>query len=200
MAATSTPYGFQPISDQVGVAPRPVRMYQGIASGYATSIYKYAPVTLNASTGFIQATTATTDKIFGIFEGVEYTPLGGRPVVSNFWPGGTTIDTNYDFFVYFWAAWNPSLRLRVQANGPVAQAVMGAQFNVVNPTTGNSMTGLSAAGVNATAIAASSQGQFFFTEFFDTTGIYDAPGDAFQDLIVGVAYPQVGLGFQTSIG
>jgi hypothetical protein len=198
MAATSTPYGFQPISDQVGVAPRTVRMPNGIASAYATSIYKGAPLTLNASSGLIENTAATSNQIFGIFDGVEYTPLGGRPMVSNFWPGGTVIDTSEMFNVYFYPGWLASLRFRVQADGAVLQAVMGGQFNVVNFAVGSSGTGLSAAGLSHTVVTSSSQGQFFFSEF--DTSVNSAAGDAYTDMIVGVSYPQTGNAFQTSIG
>lgn len=197
MSLTASAYGFQPISHNSGI-PRTVRMPGGIASGYAANIFKYAPITLNATTGVIQATTATTDKIFGIFAGVEYTPVGGRPVESTFWPTGQTYDTTLDMFVYFWPGWDATLRFQVQADGAVAQALMGAQFNVASPTTGNTTTGLSGAGVLHAGVVASSQGQFFLQEFATYAG--DAINDAFTDLIVGVAYPQTGNAFQTSIG
>lgn len=197
MAATSSPYGFVPISHQSGT-PRTVRMPFGIASAYGANIFKYQPVKLVS--GLIQAVTATSDQIFGIFAGVEYTPTGGRPAESPFWATGTVYDSNYDMNVYFWPAWDASLRLQTQALGAVPQSSMGGQFNISTPTAGNTTTGLSAAGVLNTVVAGSSQGQFFLSEFF--TGVNDAYGgnDAFTDLIVGVAYQQVGPGYQTSIG
>lgn len=199
MALSASPYGFVPISHQSGT-PRTVRMPFGIASGYAANIFKYQPIVLNTSTGVIQAVTATSDRIFGIFAGVEYTPSGGRPTESPFWPTGQTYDSTNDMNVYFWPAWDASLRLQVQADGQVLQALMGAQFNVATPTAGNTTTGLSAAAVLHAGVAGSSQGQFFLSEFF--TGVNDAygGGDAFTDLIVGVSYNQVGPGTQTSIG
>lgn len=199
MATTSGPYGFVPISHQSGT-PRTVRMPLGIASAYGANIFKYQPITLNTGTGVIQAVTATNQQIFGIFAGVEYTPSGGRPTVSPFWPTGQTYDATQDMNVYFWPAWDASLRLQVQADGAVAQALMGAQFNIATPTGGSTTTGLSSAGVLHAGVAGSSQGQFFLSEFF--TGVNDAygGGDAFTDLIVGVAYNQVGAGSQTSIG
>src|SRR5271155_2964910 len=98
MAATSTPYGAQIVSDQSGTV-RPERMPFGIASGYATNIFKFQPVKLVL--GLIQACTnpaGVPDQIFGFFDGVEYTPLGGRPVVSPFWPGGTVYDATQQMF------------------------------------------------------------------------------------------------------
>lgn len=200
MASTSTPYGLTPIADQSGPAPRTVRIPLGIASGYATNIFKGTPVKLAVATGTIQAVTATTDQIFGVLAGVEYTPTGGRPVVSPFWPASTVYDTGFDMFAYIWPAWIASLRFQVQANGSVAQALLGSQFNLANFTAGNTQTGLSAATVAAAGVAAGVQGQLALTEFFDTTGVYGTIGDAFTDLIVTIAYPQVGSAFQTSIG
>lgn len=195
MASTASPYGFVPISHQSGT-PRAVRMPLGIASGLASNIFKYQPIKLTA--GLIQPVSATTDKIFGIFAGVEYTPTGGRPAESPFWASGTVYDSTYDMFAYFWPAWDPSLRLQVQSTGSVAQALMGAEFNIAAASSGNTTTGLSACGVGS-SVGNGVQGQFFFTEYF--TAVNDtSPTDAFADLIVGVAYPQVGAGAQTSIG
>lgn len=201
MASTSSPYGFVPISHQSGT-PRTVRMPAGIASGYAANIFKYQPIKLVA--GVIQAVTATTDQIFGIFAGAEFTPSGSRPGEFPYWPTGSTYQVDgsgnplFDMFVYFWPAWDASLRLQVQATGNVPQSSMGGQFNISAPTAGNTTTGLSAAAVSNTVVTAASQGQFFFSEYF--TGVNDSPGDAFTDMIVGVAYNQIGPGFQTSIG
>lgn len=201
MASTASPYGFVPISHQSGT-PRPVRIPFGIASGLAFNIFKYQPVTMikpagTTNGGTITPVTATTDPIFGIFAGVEYTPTGGRPAESPFWASGTVYDSGYDMFVYIWPAWDPSLRLQVQNVGSVPQTNLGGEFNVSGFANGNTTTGLSSCAASA-LVAAASQGQFFFTEFF--TGVNDAIGDAFTDMIVGVALPQVGYGPITSKG
>lgn len=200
MASTSSPYGLVPISDQSGPAPRRVRIPNGIASGYATSIYTGTPVKLNPSTGVIQAVTATSDQIFGVFAGCEFTPLGGRPGEFPYWPGGSVVDTTGDFFVYIWPAWIASLRFQIQADGSVGQTFLGQQFNFSNFAAGSTITGISGVTVAAAGVSQGVQGQVALTEFFDTTGIYGTIGDAFTDLIVTIAYPQVGSSFQTSIG
>lgn len=195
MATTAAPYGFQPISHQFGT-PRTLRMPLGIASGQSGNIFKYQPVKLVA--GYISPVTAATDQIFGIFAGVSYTPVGGQPTDQPMWPSLQTYVSNQDMFVYVWPAWDAALRLRVQANGAVAQALMGSQFNV-SSVAGNSTTGLSQAAVDAAGVTTTYQGQFFLEEFY--TGVEDAEGggDLYTDLIVGVAYPQVGPGSQKSI-
>jgi len=193
MATTAAPYGFIPISHTSGT-PRTVRMSGGIASGQSGNIFKYQPVTLVA--GYISPVTAITDQIFGIFAGVSYTPTGGQPTDSPYWPSTQTYLSNNDMFVYFWPAWDASLRLKVQADGSVAQALMGSQFNVAS-VTGSTTSGLSAASVLSGGVTTTYQGQFFLSEFFE--GPTSAAGDTYTDLIVGVAYPQVGPAAQKSI-
>lgn len=190
MAATSTPYGVQVVGDQSGIV-RPLRIPNGIASGLASNIFKYQPVYIAVATGTITPTTATTDKWFGIFAGCEYTPSGGRPTVSPYWPSGTTYDTTLDMFAYIWPLWIPNLRLRVQADGTVAQALLGSGFNLSNFGNGSTATGLSACTVAHAGVGAGSQAQLALVEFDNQVG--DAIGDAFTDLICTIAYPQVGM-------
>lgn len=198
MATVSAPYGFQPVSHQTGT-PRTTRMPFGIASGQSGNIFKFQPVKINSANGNIVPVTAITDKIFGIFAGVEFTPSGGRPAVSPYWPSGQTYDSSQDMNVYFWPAWDPTLRLQVQADGAVAQALMGFGFNIATPTAGSTVTGLSQAAVLHAGVASGAQGQFFLQEF--ATGVTDAygGGDTYTDLIVSVAYYQVGPSPQVSI-
>lgn len=197
MATLASPYGIQPVSDQIGTL-RTLRVPNGIASGLASPIYKFQPVMLVVATGTLTPITATTDKIFGVFAGVEYTPTGQRPVVSPFWPASSTyVAGQGDMFVYIWPAWIPSARWIIQADGTVPQTEYGAQFNFSNFGNGNTTTGLSACTANATAVANGQQGQLALIEFLP--GVSDSVGDAFTDLMVGIAYPQVVSGFQTSV-
>jgi hypothetical protein len=197
MASISSPYGFQAVSDQIGIA-RPLRIPFGIASGLPANIWKGQPVYIVAATGTLTPSTATTDKLFGIFQGVEYTPSGGRPAVSPYWPSGTTYDPTFDMLVYIVPTWIPSTRFRVQANGSVGQALLGAEFVTANFAAGSAPVGLSAATVNAAGIVVGQQGQWALVEF--DTAIGSTIGDAFTDLITICSYPQVGPGSQTSIG
>lgn len=201
MSLTSSPYGFQPISHQSGT-PRTTRMPAGIASAYNTNIFKFQPIKLVA--GSIQAISAATDAIFGIFAGVEFTPTGGRPTESPFWAAGSTYQTSggsplFDMWVYFWPAWDPTLRLQVQADAAVAQALMGSQFNPSNITAGSTITGLSASTIAAAGVGTGTQGSFFLEEFAPNVGDPVNGNDAFTDLIVGISRQQVGAGIQTSI-
>ena len=191
MASTSSPYGLQPVADQGGLSPRTVRFPLGIVSGYATNIFKGQPINLNATTNTIQAVTLGTQSIFGIFAGVEYTPLGGRPVVSPFWPAGTVYDPSYDMMVYYYPAWLDTLRVRVQASGSLSQnGTIGQQYNLNNLTAGNTAIGLSYCTLNSAApVALGSLGQLAVIEF--DTSVNSAPGDAFTDVICMITQPQI---------
>ena len=201
MASVSSPYGCQVISDQGGFAPRPYRIPFGIASGLASNIYKGQPVKLVAASGTITPCTnpgGTPDALYGIFDGVDYTPLGGRPTVSPFWTAGTVYDATQDMLVYLYPMWIPGYRIKVQADGSVAQTLLGSSFNFTNLGNGSTITGLSQCTVGAAGVVAGSQGQLTLTEF--ATDVSSAIGDAFTDLILTVAYPQVGFRGQNSIG
>ena len=193
MAATSTPYGVQPVSSNAGTL-RTTRIPNGIASGLASNIFKFQPVKLNPVTGTITPITnagGVPDGVFGIFAGVEFTPVGGRPAVSPYWASGTTYDTTLDMFAYIWPCWLPDTRFRVQADGSVAQALLGSSFNLTNISNGSTQTGLSSCTVGAAGVAAGSQGQFTLVEF--DTAVGDAIGDAFTDLICTIAFPEIGM-------
>lgn len=204
MSITSAPYGVRPIGSQGGME-RTVRVPSGITSGYAANIFKWAPVTMNPVTGTLQLVTnpgGVPQRIWGFMAGCEFTPLGGRPTESPFWPSGTSVDPNYDFFVYIWPAWDPTLRLQVQADGSVAQTGLGSQFLINNTANGSTQVGLSQCSVAAAGVAAASQGQLVLTEFATDNSIIpgSVPGDAFTDLICAIAYSQVGPQSQPSIG
>ena len=201
MSSTSTPYGAQVVSHLSGIA-REQRMQNGILSGLASNIYKFQPIKLNPANGTILPITNTggvPDPLFGIFMGVEYTPTGGRPAVSPYWASGTVYDSTLDMFVYYLPLWTPGIRIKVQADGTVAQALLGNQFNFTN--VGNGSTGgggVSQCTVGATGVPLGSQGQLILTEFFSAPD--SAIGDAYTDLICEIAYPQIGFAAQRSIG
>ncbi len=166
MSSTSAPFGFRPSYHNSGQM-RP-KAYT-IASTYAANIFQGDPVKLTDN-GVVQLGTSdgtrsgTVDGIslLGIFAGCQYYDATGRPVVSNFWPSGTTA-TNITAWIYD----DPETLFDVQYNNPSAgttvQTAVGEEcdWTVASPG-GSTQTGLS--NTLLTAIQATS-GQFQITGF-----------------------------------
>ncbi len=188
----------QAVSDQGGPSPRSLRIPNGIASGQALNIFFGQPVKINPITGTLVPVTLTTDPVMGVFLGCLFTPIGGRPSESPFWPAGATYDNTNDMFAYVLPAWQDSFRWYVQADGPVTQVQLGQSFNFSNITAGNTLTGISGLTVAAAGLPAGTQGQVTLVEFFP--GVNSTIGDAFTDLIVSVSLPQIVSGAGPSIG
>lgn len=164
MSSTSAPFGFRPSYHNSGQM-RP-KAYT-IASAYAANIFQGDPVKLTDA-GVIQLGTSdgtrsgTVDGIslLGIFAGCQYNDSTGRPVVSPFWPTGTSA-TNIVAWVYD----DPETLFDVQYNNPspgtTVQTAVGEEcdWTVASPG-GSTGTGLS--NTYLTAIQATS-GQFQIT-------------------------------------
>lgn len=177
MSSTSAPFGFRPSFHNSGqIRPKAYT----IASAYAANIFSGDPVKLTDN-GVIQlgtsdgTRTGTVDGIslLGIFAGVEYTDSTGKPVVSNFWPTGTSA-TNIVAYVYD----DPETLFDVEFTNPSAgtsaQASVGEECDWV-PTApgGSTATGLSATKLTAEMATA---GQFQITRFalFPNDSLTDA--------------------------
>lgn len=181
MSTSAAPFGFRPAYHQSG-KDRP-RAYT-IASGYATAIFKGAPVLL-AATGSLNIGAATGD-ILGFLAGVEYTDAGtGRRVVSNFWPAGQNA-TN----VVAWVWDDPSVIFESQTDGSsiLTQAVVGAQMNCINPGAGSTGTGLASTALASSTTTTSGQAQFRVLDL--GRGVDNALGDTFLVLQVQIAQHQ----------
>lgn len=183
MTATAAPFGFRPIYHPSGII-RPTAYKLGIASAYASNIFKGGAVLLTTS-GVIQACTASNADMLGIFAGVEYTPSGGRPVVSPYWPTGQAYDSAAKMVAYVWD--DPELVFEAQADGGVAQTAVGDQANITAATynTGSTATGLSNCSLSATLAGATAQGLFNVIGLSDY--IDNAWGDAYTILKVTMA-------------
>jgi len=94
MANTQVQFGFQ----HYGYLPGGAVDYQlskyQIQSSYATKIWFGDPVIKSASTQYIQPATGTGSltAIIGIFQGCQYTPTGGVPTWSPYWPASQAAD------------------------------------------------------------------------------------------------------------
>lgn len=183
MTAVSAPFGFTPVYHPTGL-DRGIR--RTIASGYGTAIYKGAMVTMNTN-GTITLAAAAAD-FLGVFAGVEYVDPSGKPNYSPYWPAGqTTFNgglSNPNAYV-----WEDALTVfEVQANGPVPQAAIYDQADVVNVGAGNVLIGLSTSGLNSTLVGVGVQGQWRIVGF--RLSADNAPGDAFTVVQVQMARQQ----------
>lgn len=168
MSSTSAPFGFRPSYHNSGqIRPKAYT----IASTYAANIFSGDPVKLTDN-GVIQLGTSdgtrsgTVDGIalLGIFAGCQYNDATGRPVVSPFWPSGTTA-TNITAWVYD----DPETLFDVQYANPgtpgtdTVQTAVGEEcdWTVASPG-GSTQTGLSNTSLT---VIQSTSGQFQITGF-----------------------------------
>ena len=134
----------------------------GLTSGQA--FYQYQPVGINSSGQLVPAATlAATSRMFGVFDGVEFTDSQGRRSVAK-WASKTTLDASTQ--IIFWVFSDPALVYEAQANGSVATSAIGLEYNfdaTNNPTVGYSIgnggAGFSQAALAATSVALGAQGQ-----------------------------------------
>lgn len=185
MSSTSAPFGFRPSFHNSGQM-RP-KAYT-IASTYATTIFSGDPVKLTDN-GVVQlgtsdgTRTGTTDGIslLGIFAGVQYLDVTGKPTISPFWPGGTTGTE-----IVAWVYDDPETLFDVQYTNPsvgtTVQTAVGEECDwTVAAPGGSTQTGLS--NCQLTAIQATS-GQFQITGF--GYNINDTLTDAFVEVTVRI--------------
>ena len=96
MANTQARFGFKHIGFLSGGAPDYQLTTRAIQSTYSTFIGLGDPIVkLNGTSPYIiQAvgTTVVTTPVVGIFQGCRYTPSGGVPTWSPYWPGAAASD------------------------------------------------------------------------------------------------------------
>lgn len=181
MSATAAPFGLTPVNHPSGQV-RPFQLTDGIASGYGTTLYQGRPVKFNSS-GQLEAAGDDEDFI-GSFAGVQYTDaVLNKRIISNVWAANATYVAGSLTVTFFR---DPQAIYAIQADGPVAQTAIGAQFNFSNLTAGNSTTGISGATMSATPTV--SEGQVAVVDIADYAD--NAWGDAYPILYVRIARSQ----------
>lgn len=190
MSTILNPYGIRPAYSPQGMAA--ARGYpNGIASGYATGIYKYAPVALNSSGNLVLASSAAD--FIGVFCGVKWIDTSGVPHVSDQWIAGTTynnssgsISAGYGMEAQVWD--DPNMVFVIQADGSIAQSIGGqVNFTAANIANGNATVGLSTCTAQASSLTTSGQGQLRIVELSpgpNVNGGTNAWGDAFTEIRV----------------
>lgn len=148
MSSTAAPFGLRPAFHPSGL-DRAMALANGIETvstsgnvslGYASNIFKNAPVKMNAA-GYIE-NVASDEAFLGAFAGVEWTDATGRRRVSNFWPANESFQVGSVIAYYYQDA---NIVYEIQATGTLTQSAIGDQYNFTNPTAGSTSTGLSSA-------------------------------------------------------
>lgn len=181
MPSTAAPYGFKPSWHPSGQI-RPRALAGGISAAYATTIYQYQPVLL-ATTGVLNIVSSAADFV-GVFAGVEYTPTGGRPVVSNTWVGGTSFVAG-SLVAYYYE--DPLIQYVCQSDATLAATSVGDQCDESNFTNGSATTGLSSATLG-TVVGSGSQGMWRIESL--VPNVDNAWGDTYVDVLVSIARHQ----------
>ena len=130
------------------------------------SFWQYQPVAIT-STGqlTIANQTAASGKVYGVFDGVEYTNSDGRRSVAKY-ASKLTLDASTN--IVFWIFSDPALVYEAQVNGSATTAALGTEYNF-DTTTGSTVTdgvaignggaGFSTTALLATAVGSGAQGQ-----------------------------------------
>jgi hypothetical protein len=186
MSSTSAPFGLRPAFFPTGLERAQV-LAGGIPSGYGSNIYKQQPVKYAAGTGQIQPVTGT-EAFVGSFQGVEFTDTTGRRRVSNYWPSGTTTLSGSTTNAYFYN--DSQIVYEIQADGSLAQTVIGGEFNFSNLTSGSTTVGISQCTLDYTSqvTAGSGQGQMRVVDL--SQNVDNAWGDAYTVVRVQVVKTQ----------
>lgn len=181
MSSVNAPFGFRPVFKSGGT-PVSAPLQNTIASGYAANIYQGAPVKIGAN-GVLEL-AAVGERLVGVFMGVYYIPTTGRPVFDNKWISGTVLASGTVAYAYYTR--DPYLTYEIQANGSLAQTVMGEQFDFTTTSAGNATTGLSSAALDTASTAANAS--------LRVVGITPGPdndwGDAFTVVQVQISEHQ----------
>ena len=183
MASTSSPRGLKPIGILGGMPFAGSTREYLINSGYGTAIFNgdvvgFANVASSSDDGYLVREAAAGEvNPIGVFLGVSYTdPNTSQPTFSQYYPGSITASD-----IKAVVAVHPHTLYEVQADGAVAQTSLGMTGDLVQTSSGSTITGNS--GLQFDADTASVGGELFkIVDFVERAG--SSVGDAYTDLVV----------------
>jgi hypothetical protein len=177
MSTTFQPFGLKPVYHPSGLdravpfigtnTYTPGSTYTApysLSSGQ--SFWQFQPVAIT-STGqlTIANQAAASGKVYGVFDGIEYTNSDGRRSVAKY-AAKTTLDASTN--LVFWIFADPALVYETQINGSATTGAIGTSYNF-DTTTGSTVTdgysignggaGFSTTALLATAVGSGVQGQ-----------------------------------------
>lgn len=146
MANTQAAFGFRHIGYLGGGSPDYQLSTGLILSSNTTKIFRGDPVVRTVSTGKIAQASNNTETIVGIFDGCMYTPTGGIPQWSPYWPGAASVDAT----AYFIDATN-ALFMAAALNTSIVTANIGENVGYAIGT-GNTTNGFSGATIDQSTL------------------------------------------------
>ena len=176
MSATLQPFGLKPVYHPSGL-DRAMQFagtnsfIQGV-SGYTApyslssgqSFWQFQPVAITSS-GQLTIAAASSTKVYGVFDGVEYTSAEGRRSVAKY-AAKTTLDAATN--IIFWIFTDPALIYEAQIQGSATASSIGQEYNFSATSgytpadgyaIGNGGAGFSTTALYATAVGTGNQGQ-----------------------------------------
>lgn len=145
MSQLAAPFGLRPAYSPSGIVrPGPLGT---IVSAHPADIYQGEPIQINAA-GFIVG-AAPGSRAIGTFQGVEYDDVEGRHRVSNRWIANTVATNIRAYYIQA----QDTVMYEIQADGPLAQADIGQQYDWT-ALTGSTITGLSSVALDTASAAA----------------------------------------------
>jgi hypothetical protein len=177
MSATFQPFGLKPVYHPSGLdravpfvgtnAFVPGTTYSApysLSSGQ--SFWQYQPVAVTSSGQLTIANqTAASGKVYGVFDGLEYTNSDGRRSLAKY---ASLTSLNSYTNIVFWIFTDPALVYEAQCNGSVTSAAIGTEYNF-DTTSGSTVTdgyaignggaGFSTTALLSTAVGTGNQGQ-----------------------------------------
>ena len=130
------------------------------------SFFQYQPVAITTTGQLTIANqTASSGKVYGVFDGVEYTNSDGRRSVAKY-ASKTTLDASTN--IIFWIFADPALVYEIQVNGSATTAALGTEYNFDTTAgstvsdgiaIGNGGAGFSTTALLATPVGTGNQGQ-----------------------------------------
>lgn len=174
MPTTASPFGLMPVSHRSGAGVR--QTAYTIASAYATTIYKYAPVALGSDGTVIIAAAGAANNILGAFMGCEYTLTStGERKVSEKWPASTAAS---DIVAY--VSDDPDTIFLIQGDEALAVTNIGNHADLAaTPSSGTALTGLSTAALDSSTASTT------------TSQLIILGADRTPDNLITDAYPNV---------
>jgi hypothetical protein len=171
VANTQVKFGFRHIGYLGGGAPDYQLSTGKILAANATKIFRGDPVSRNAATGNIEQAAAGATTVVGIFDGCMYTPVGGTPQWSPFWPGAAGSDAT----AYIIDAPN-AVFMAAALSTSIVRANIGENVNF-NIGVGNTVNGFSAATVDQATLGVTATLPFRVIAPVTTDGNYGVVGN-----------------------